>query len=79
MASIDAFQKLVHAQKNGVAAGICSICSSHPWVLRAAMAEGKQQGNAVLIESTVNQVNQDGGYSGMVPADFRNLGHKPDE
>jgi tagatose-1,6-bisphosphate aldolase non-catalytic subunit AgaZ/GatZ len=24
-----------------------------------------------LIEATSNQVNQDGGYTGMVPADFR--------
>ncbi len=26
---------------------------------------------SVLIEATCNQVNQDGGYTGMTPADFR--------
>jgi len=76
MPATDVFHDLVRAQKSGVPAGICSVCSSHPWVLRAAMAEGKQHSRAVLIESTVNQVNQDGGYSGLVPADFRDLVHK---
>ena len=27
----------------------------------------------VLIEATSNQVNQDGGYTGMTPADFRDF------
>ena len=29
----------------------------------------------VLIEATSNQVNQDGGYTGMVPSDFRKFVH----
>ena len=32
---------------------------------------GAQKQSLVLIEATCNQVNQDGGYTGMTPADFR--------
>ncbi|HEX7200809.1 MAG TPA: D-tagatose-bisphosphate aldolase, class II, non-catalytic subunit [Dongiaceae bacterium] len=51
--------------------GIASICSAHPLVLEAALRRGKLEGAPVLIEATCNQVNQEGGYTGMVPADFR--------
>lgn len=51
-------------------AGITSVCSAHPLVLEAACYEAKQAGTAVLIEATCNQVNQDGGYTGMTPLDF---------
>lgn len=49
--------------------GIPSICSAHPRVIASALRLGK--GGAVLIEATCNQVNQEGGYTGMAPADFR--------
>jgi len=52
-------------------AGITSVCSAHPLVLEAACREAKRAGTVVLIEATCNQVNQDGGYTGMTPADFR--------
>jgi D-tagatose-1,6-bisphosphate aldolase subunit GatZ/KbaZ len=58
--------ELVRAQKRGEPRGIPSICSTHPWVLKAAL----QRGGPVLIESTCNQVNQLGGYSGMTPGGF---------
>src|SRR4030042_2551162 len=60
------FDDLVASQKLGVAVGIPSICSAHPWVLRAAL----QGDGPVLIESTCNQVNQYGGYTGQTPLDF---------
>ncbi len=59
--------KIISAQKRGEAKGIPSICSAHPWVLKATM---QQKSGLLLIESTCNQVNQYGGYTGMVPADF---------
>lgn len=58
---------VVKAQKRGEPRGIISICSAHPWVLKAAMLEAK---GSLLIEATCNQVNQFGGYTGMKPADF---------
>ncbi len=54
-----------------VRGGITSICSAHPLVIEAALLEGVATGTDVLIEATCNQVNQDGGYTGMTPADFR--------
>jgi D-tagatose-1,6-bisphosphate aldolase subunit GatZ/KbaZ len=51
--------------------GISSVCSAHPLVIEAALRRGKTEGAAVLIEATCNQVNQEGGYTGMTPADFR--------
>jgi len=58
--------ELIRAQKRGEPRGIASICSAHPWVLKAAL----RGAGPVLIESTCNQVNQFGGYTGMTPADF---------
>ncbi len=55
----------------GTKGGIASICSAHPLVIEAALLEGKADGGPVLIEATCNQVNQEGGYTGMTPADFR--------
>jgi D-tagatose-1,6-bisphosphate aldolase subunit GatZ/KbaZ len=66
---VDAF---LHAQKNGEARGIASICSAHPWVLKTAL----HAFHPVLIESTCNQVNQFGGYTGMTPADFVAFVHR---
>jgi D-tagatose-1,6-bisphosphate aldolase subunit GatZ/KbaZ len=59
--------KIIQAQNRGEAKGITAICSAHPWVLKAAM---QQNTDVLLIESTCNQVNQYGGYTGMVPAEF---------
>jgi D-tagatose-1,6-bisphosphate aldolase subunit GatZ/KbaZ len=61
---------IVHNQKKGVAAGIVSICSANPFVLKSAMLRARQNGRPVLIEATCNQVNQYGGYSGKTPRDF---------
>ena len=54
--------------------GLPSICSAHPDVLAQALRPGNQP--AVLIESTCNQVNQFGGYTGMTPADFAAYVHQ---
>ena len=58
--------EIVRAQKRGEIRGIASICSTHPWVLKAAM----RSIGPLLVESTCNQVNQFGGYTGMTPAAF---------
>jgi D-tagatose-bisphosphate aldolase class II non-catalytic subunit len=51
--------------------GFFSICTAHPVVIEAALRHGLLHGVHVLIEATCNQVNQEGGYTGMTPADFR--------
>lgn len=65
------FAGLIAAQDRGEKRGISSVCSAHPLVLEAALASGAEANRPVLIEATCNQVNQDGGYTGMTPADFR--------
>ena len=62
--------EIVKAQKRGEAKGIPSICSAHPYVLRGTLRVSKTLRVPALIESTCNQVNQFGGYTGMTPADF---------
>lgn len=53
------------------ASGIPSICSANALVLRAAMRATAPTSVPLLVEATCNQVNQEGGYTGMTPADFR--------
>lgn len=57
----------------GQHAGFYSVCSAHPLVLEAALLEAKETGDVAMIEATSNQVNQDGGYTGLRPAAFRDL------
>jgi D-tagatose-1,6-bisphosphate aldolase subunit GatZ/KbaZ len=64
---------LVQRQRAGESVGIYSVCSAHPLVLRAALAHAHALGGHALIEATCNQVNQDGGYTGLRPAGFRDL------
>ena len=49
----------------GEARGIPSICSAHPMVLEACIDQAVADGAPLLVEATCNQVNQDGGYTGM--------------
>ena len=52
-------------------ASITSVCSAHPTVVGAAMRQAAVDGTVVLIEATCNQVNHQGGYTGLTPAAFR--------
>lgn len=51
--------------------GIYSVCSAHRLVIEASMQQAKTDGSPLLIEATCNQVNHEGGYTGMTPSDFR--------
>jgi D-tagatose-1,6-bisphosphate aldolase subunit GatZ/KbaZ len=62
--------------KAGRGVGIYSACSAHPLVIEAALAHARCEASSVLIEATSNQVNQDGGYTGMRPADFSRFVHE---
>lgn len=50
-----------------------SVCSAHPTVVQAAIEQAGADGSYVLIEATSNQVDQFGGYTGLRPAEFRDL------
>jgi D-tagatose-1,6-bisphosphate aldolase subunit GatZ/KbaZ len=65
---------LVARHKAGERCGIFSVCSAHPLVIEATLRHAKRRGTPfALIEATSNQVNQDGGYTAMTPAMFRDL------
>ncbi len=63
-------QALIKSHENNPALGIYSVCSSNPFVLEAAMLQAKQDKSLLLVESTSNQVDQFGGYTGMTPKQF---------
>lgn len=58
------------AQTRGRAQGITSICSANPLVLEASFSHAREHDLPLLVESTCNQVNQYGGYTGQTPAAF---------
>ncbi len=64
-------QTLFAARRTGESPGITSVCSAHPWVIRAAAEQAVETRSLLLLEATSNQVNQFGGYTGMRPAAFR--------
>jgi D-tagatose-1,6-bisphosphate aldolase subunit GatZ/KbaZ len=64
-------RQLAEARRQGVPKGIYSVCSAHPWVLEAAIDQALEDESDLLIEATSNQVNHLGGYTGMLPEDFR--------
>ncbi len=66
-----ALPSLVRERLTDGAAGVTSVCTAHPMVIEAALLQGAREGRRVLVEATCNQVNQEGGYTGMTPADFR--------
>ncbi len=63
----------IRRHKSGEAVGVYSVCSAHPTVVEAAIAQAAADGSHVLIEATSNQVDQFGGYTGMRPPEFRDL------
>ena len=75
-----ALLELLRRHRAGEPVGIYSVCSAHPLVLRAALQHAHALGGHALIEATSNQVNQEGGYTGLRPAEFRDVvGRMADE
>lgn len=71
---MQAILETVLRHKAGERIGVTSVCSAHPLVIEATLLHALATGQPIaLIEATSNQVNQDGGYTGMVPADYRDF------
>jgi D-tagatose-1,6-bisphosphate aldolase subunit GatZ/KbaZ len=66
-------QDIISAQLGGRAVGIMSVCSANRFVIEAAMHQAAADETILLVESTANQVNQFGGYTGMTPKKFATL------
>ena len=63
--------ELVAANLDGARVGLPSICSAERLVQEAAVVQALRDDTVLCVESTCNQVNQYGGYTGMTPAAFR--------
>lgn len=61
---------LIARNRAGEAVGLPCFCTANEHVLRAVFAHAARTGAPTVIEATCNQVNQDGGYTGMTPKDF---------
>lgn len=62
---------IVQKNRNTNKQALICICSAHQDVIHAAFSFLQKNPDVCLsIESTVQQVNQDGGYTGMQPADY---------
>ncbi|KMO83383.1 D-tagatose-bisphosphate aldolase, class II, non-catalytic subunit [Mycolicibacterium chubuense] len=70
---VDWLADTVERHKAGEPVGVYSVCSAHPTVLEAAILQAAADDGYVLIEATSNQVDQFGGYTGLRPAQFRDL------
>ncbi|ARU02463.1 class II D-tagatose-bisphosphate aldolase non-catalytic subunit [Yoonia vestfoldensis] len=66
----EVLRNIIRRNRNGERVAIVSVCSAHPDVLRASLAMAERLDRHIVIEATSNQVNQYGGYTGMVPADY---------
>lgn len=65
------FHDVLRRNRDREPVGVVSVCSAHPMVLDATLRRTAELGGFALIEATCNQVNQEGGYSGLTPAAFR--------
>lgn len=63
-------QEMMEQRRQGKKCGIPSYCTANPLALEIILKRAKQLQMPVLIEATANQVNQYGGYTGMLPKDF---------
>lgn len=63
-------RRVIARNRAGEAAAIPSVCSAHPEVLRACLMRAEVLDRPIVIEATSNQVNPDGGYTGLTPAGF---------
>jgi D-tagatose-1,6-bisphosphate aldolase subunit GatZ/KbaZ len=70
---VNLLAETIHQHKSGASVGVYSVCSAHPTVVEAAIAQAAADDGYVLIEATSNQVDQFGGYTGMRPAEFRDM------
>lgn len=73
--SVEEMCNLLKENRAGKRRGIYSVCSANRLVLEAAFAQATHDRGPLLIEATCNQVNQEGGYTGLTPAQFRDYVH----
>lgn len=71
----DVLRDVIRQNRSGQPAAIPSVCSAHEDVIAASLALAERLDRAIVIEATSNQVNQDGGYTGLRAAGFIDMVH----
>ena len=66
----DLLRQIIARNRSGEPVAIPSVCTAHPEALEASLTLAETLDQPVVVEATSNQVNQDGGYTGLKPADF---------
>jgi D-tagatose-1,6-bisphosphate aldolase subunit GatZ/KbaZ len=66
----DIFFQIINENRKGIAKGVYSVCTANADVLEACFKQAHADNTFLLVESTSNQVDQFGGYTGMKPVDF---------
>ena len=62
---------LLSRNRSGEAVGLPCFCTANEQVLRSIFQFAQKHHVPAVVEATCNQVNQDGGYTGMTATDFR--------
>lgn len=62
--------ELISSNRKGQATGLPCFCTANEQVLRTILKFAAKTGFPTIIEATCNQVNQDGGYTGLNPEGF---------
>lgn len=63
-------RQIIARNRSGEAVAIPSVCTAHRDALEACLTLAEALDQPIVVEATSNQVNQDGGYTGLTPADF---------
>ncbi|MFN3576910.1 MAG: class II D-tagatose-bisphosphate aldolase non-catalytic subunit [Tabrizicola sp.] len=63
-------RRIIARNRAGEAVAIPSVCTAHPEALEASLTLAERLDQPLVVEATSNQVNQDGGYTGLTPAAF---------
>ena len=67
---MDLVHELIARNRAGEPIGLPCFCTANEHVLRALLTSAAKTGFPTIIEATCNQVNQEGGYTGMTPQNF---------
>jgi len=68
--TVNPLKDTIEKNRSGQRKGLYSVCSANEFVLRGAIRHAVSYNYPLIIESTSNQVNQFGGYTGMRPHEF---------
>ncbi|MFN3282221.1 MAG: class II D-tagatose-bisphosphate aldolase non-catalytic subunit, partial [Tabrizicola sp.] len=66
-------RRIIARNRSGEVIAIPSVCTAHAQAIEASLTLAEALDRPLVVEATSNQVNQDGGYTGLTPAGFIGL------